>query len=140
METVYVPGGRNIPREQATKEMKALFAAKEPDKLLYLDDIMESLDLRYELVADICLELEQAGEVKGVKVEYDLHAKVSALLKTADADLLRRLVDILFERHYDSEPLSPGELAAVKEAEEAIRRGDKDYFIPWQKVKKDLDL
>jgi hypothetical protein len=140
METVYVPGGRDVPREQATEEIKAMFAAKDPDKLLYLDDIMEALDLRCELVADICRELEQAGEIKGVKVEYDIHTKVAALLKTADADLLRRLVDILFERHYDPEPLSPGELATIREAEEAIKRGDKDYFTPWEEVKKELDL
>lgn len=62
------------------------------------------------------------------------------MLKTADADLLRRLVDILFEGHYDPEPLSPRELAAVEEAEEAIRRGDKDYFIPWEEMKKELGL
>lgn len=66
METVYVPCGRDIPRDQARKEIKAIFAAKEPDKLLYLDDIMETLDLRYELVAEICRELEQTGEIKGV--------------------------------------------------------------------------
>ena len=140
METVCAQSGRDIPREQARQEIKAIFAAKKPEELLYLDDIMEALDLRYELVADICREMEQAGEIQGVKVEYDIHTKVSALLKTADADLLMRLVDILFERHYDPEPLSPGELAAIKEAEEARLQGDKDYFTPWEEVKKDLGL
>ena len=95
--------GRDIPREQAKEEIKAIFASKE-DGLIYSGDIMEALDLRYELVADICQELERAGEIQGVKVEYDIHTKVAALLKTGDADLLRRLVDLLFERHYDPEP------------------------------------
>ena len=140
METVYAQSGRDIPREQARQEIKALFAGKKPEELLYLNDIMDALDLRFELVADICRELEQVGEIQGVKVEYDIHNKVSALLKTADADLLRRLVDILFERHYDPEPLSPTELAAIKEAEETRRRGNKEYFTPWEEVKKDLDL
>jgi len=132
-------GGRDIPREQAKEEITALFASK-GDGLIYADDIMEALDLRYELVADICQELERAGEIQGVKVEYDIHTKVAALLKTGDADLLRRLVDLLFERHYDPEPLSPTELAAIKEADEARQRGDKDYFIPWEEVKKELGL
>ena len=121
METVYVESGRDIPREQARQEIKAIFAAKKKDEMLYLDDIMDALDLRYELIADICQELERAGEIQGVKVEYDIHTKVAALLKTEDADLLRRLVDLLFERHYDPEPLSPKELAAIKEADEARR-------------------
>jgi hypothetical protein len=132
-------GGRDIPREQAKEEIKAIFASK-GDGLIYAGDIMEALDLRYELVADICQELERAGEIQGVKVEYDIHTKVAALLKTGDAGLLRRLVDLLFERYYDPEPLSPKELAAIKEADEASRRGDKDYFIPWEEVKKELDL
>ncbi len=101
---------------------------------------MEALDLKYEVVAEICRELEEKGEIKGGKIEYGIHTKVAAILRTDDADLLKRLVDIIFERHYDPEPLSPGELAAIKEAEEARRRDDKDYFIPWEDVKKELDL
>lgn len=140
METVIVQSGRDMPREQARQEIKALFAAKKQDTLIYLDDIMEALDLRYELVADICQELERTGEIQGITVEYDIHTKVAAILKTADADLLKRLVNIFFEKHYDPEPLSPGELAAVKEAEGARRRGDKEYFTPWEDVKKELGL
>jgi hypothetical protein len=41
---------------------------------------------------------------------------------------------------YDEEPLSPEELAAVQEAEEAIRQKDKEYFTPWEDVKKALGL
>ena len=40
---------------------KAIFAAKEKDTLIYLDDIMEALDLPYELVAGICPEFERTG-------------------------------------------------------------------------------
>jgi hypothetical protein len=137
-ESRYI-GGRDIPREQAKEEIKALLASK-GDGLIYSGDIMEALDLRYEPVADIYQELERAGEIQGVKVEYDIHTKVAALLKTGDADLLIRLVDLLFEKHYDPEPLSPKELTAIKEADEASQRGDKDYFIPWEEVKKEFDL
>jgi hypothetical protein len=132
-------GGRDIPREQAKEEIKVFFANK-GDNLVYLGDIMEALDLRYELVAEICQELESNGEIKGFKVEYDIHTKVAAILRTEDANLLRRLVDFIYEKYYDPEPLSPKELAAIKEADEARQRGDKDYFIPWEEVKKELGL
>jgi len=68
-----------------------------------------------------------------------LVAKVKDIAEGPDGDLLRRLVDILHDR-YDYEPLSPEELAAIEEADEAIRRGDKSYFTPWEEVKKELGL
>lgn len=136
---IQVPIGRDISKKQAREEIKAFFACKD-DKLAYVDDIMEALDLKYEVVAAICRELEENGEIKGVKIESNVHSKVAAILRTEDADLLKRLVDIIFEKYYDPEPFSPKELAAIKEAEEARRRGDKDYFIPWEQVKKELDL
>ncbi len=143
METVQAEvhylGGRDISKEQATEEIKH-FLANKGDKLVYLDDIMEGLDLSYELAAEICRELEGTGKIKGIKVEYDIHSKVAAILKTEDADFLRRLVDLIFEKYYDSEPLSPKELAAIKEAEEARRQGDKEYFTPWEEIKKELGL
>jgi hypothetical protein len=75
----------------------------------------------------------------------DLMVKVKAIAQGPNADLLRKLIDLLYEREqpqeeYDDEPLSPEELAAVEEADEAKRRGNKDYFIPWEEVKKELDL
>ena len=75
----------------------------------------------------------------------DLIDKIKAISQGPNANLLRKLVDILYERgqsqeEYDDEPLSPEELAAIAEADEAIRRGDKDYFIPWDEVKKELGL
>jgi hypothetical protein len=71
----------------------------------------------------------------------DLMAKVKEIAGGPDGDLLRRLVDILYDR-YDYEPLSPEELAAVQEADEAIRRGDKSYFTPLEQYerKRGLDL
>jgi hypothetical protein len=36
--------------------------------------------------------------------------------------------------------LSPEELEAIHEADEARRRGDKDYFTPLAEVKKELGL
>lgn len=101
---IQVPIGRDIPKEQAREEIKAFFASK-GDKLAYVDDIMEALDLKYEVVAEICRELAEKGEIKEVQIEYDIHTKVAAILRTEDADLLKRLVDIIFEKHYDPEPL-----------------------------------
>ncbi len=71
----------------------------------------------------------------------DLMTKIKVIAQGPNAKLLCKLVDVLYEREqplgqYDDEPLSPEELAALEEADEAIRRGDKDYFIPWEEVKK----
>jgi len=68
-----------------------------------------------------------------------LIAKVKDIADGPDGDLLRRLVDILHDR-YDYEPLSPEELAAVQEADEAIRRGDRSYFIPLEEYEREQGL
>jgi hypothetical protein len=140
METAYVeiqhPVGRDISKEQAKEEIKAFFASK-GDKLVYLDDIMEALDLKYELVAEICRELEENGEIRGVKIEYDIHTKVAAILRTEDADLLKRLVDLIFEKYYDPEPLSPKEKQAIEEQEKGLNKGD---FITLEELQKKLGL
>ena len=75
----------------------------------------------------------------------DLMNKIKAIAQGPNADLLRKFVDVLSEREpvqeqYDDEPLSPEELAAIEEAVEARRRGDKEYFTPWDDVKKELGL
>ncbi len=75
----------------------------------------------------------------------DLINKIKAIAQGPNAELLRKLVDALYKREpvqepYDDEPLSPEELAAIDEAEEAKRRGDKEYFTPWEEVKKELGL
>jgi len=75
----------------------------------------------------------------------DLMNKVKAIAQGPNAELLLKLVNVLYEREpiqeqYDDEPLSPEELAAIEEADEARRRGDKEYFTPWDDVKKELGL
>jgi hypothetical protein len=75
----------------------------------------------------------------------DLMDKVKTIAQGPNADLLGKLVDILYEREqpqeqYDDEPLSLEELAAIEEADEAKRRGDKDYFVSWEEVKKEIGL
>ena len=75
----------------------------------------------------------------------ELMNKIKAIAQGPHADLLRKLVDVLYEQserqeEYDDEPLAPEELAAIEEAEEARRRGDKEYFTPWDEVKKELGL
>jgi hypothetical protein len=58
----------------------------------------------------------------------DLIAKIKAIAQGPNAELLSKLVDVLYEREqYDDEPLSSEELAAIEEADEARTRGDKDY-------------
>jgi hypothetical protein len=84
----------------------------------------------------------EAAQIKDID---RLITKVKEIMKGPNRDLLRQFVDILYEHgktevDYDEEPLSPEELAAVQEAEEAIRRGDKEYFTPWEDVKKELGL
>ncbi len=75
----------------------------------------------------------------------DLMVKIKAIAQGPNAELLRKLVDVLYEREhrqeeYDNEPFTPEELAAIEEAAEARRRGDKEYFTPWEEVKKELGL
>jgi hypothetical protein len=73
----------------------------------------------------------------------DLLSKVKAIAQGPNADLLYKFIDLLYEREqeeYDEEPLSPEEFAAMEEVDAAKERGDKDYFIPWEQVKKELGL
>ena len=75
----------------------------------------------------------------------ELIDKIKAISRGPNADLLRKFIDILYERgqlqeEYDDEPLSPEELKAIEEADAARRRGDKDFFVPWEEVKKELGL
>jgi hypothetical protein len=68
-----------------------------------------------------------------------LITKVKDIAEGPDGDLLRQFVDLLHER-YDYEPLSPEEMAAVEEADEAIRRGDKSYFVPLEEYERTRGL
>jgi len=71
-----------------------------------------------------------------------LLSKFKTVAQGPEADLLREFVDMLYYRREesDSEPLSPEEQAALEEGREALRRGDKSYFTPWEEVKKELGL
>jgi hypothetical protein len=74
-----------------------------------------------------------------------LIAKVKDIAGGPDGDLLRKLVDILHERGelqgiFDEEPLSPEALAAVQEAEEAIRRGDMSQFTSLEEYERKRGL
>jgi hypothetical protein len=75
-------------------------------------------------------------------IDQELLSKFKAVAQGPEADLLREFVDMLYYRREesDSEPLSPEEQAALEEGREALRRGDKSYFTPWEEVKKDLGL
>jgi len=59
----------------------------------------------------------------------DLMVKVKAIAQGPNAELLCKLVDVLYEQsepreEYDDEPFSAEDLAAIKEGEEAFKRGD----------------
>ena len=75
-------------------------------------------------------------------MDQELLDKVKAVAQGPEADLLREFVDLLYYRHEesDSEPLSPQEQIALEDGREALRRGDKSYFTPWEEVKKELGL
>ena len=75
-------------------------------------------------------------------MDQDLLSKFKAVAQGPEADLLREFVDMLYYRREesDSEPLSPEEQAALEEGREALRRGDKSYFTPWEEVKKELGI
>lgn len=59
----------------------------------------------------------------------DLMVKVKAIAEGPNAALFRKLVDVLYEEsdrqeEFDEEPFSPEDLAAIKEGEEALQRGE----------------
>jgi len=56
---------REIPREQAKEEVRAFFKAHHGEAI-YPSDVMEALCLDYDLVYEICEELEKEGMVKGL--------------------------------------------------------------------------
>ena len=56
---------REIPRDQAKEEIRAFFKAHDGEAI-YPSDVMEALSLDYDLVYEICEELEKEGMVKGL--------------------------------------------------------------------------
>lgn len=72
----------------------------------------------------------------------DLMAKIKAIAQGPNAKLLRKLVDVLYEQaeqreEYDEEPFSAEDLAAIKEGEEALKRGE---FISLEEYEKERGL
>ncbi len=72
-------------------------------------------------MADICQNLN-GWEIQGVKVEYDIHTKVAALLRTG-CGALKTSGGPLFERHYDPDrcPKRTG-----RDKRKRMRRGDAE--------------
>lgn len=56
---------RDIPRDQAKEEVRAFFESHHGETI-YPSDVMEALSLDYDLVYEICEELEKEGNIKGL--------------------------------------------------------------------------
>lgn len=65
----------------------------------------------------------------------DLMVKVKAISQGPNADLLRKLVDILYER--EEEYFSPEDLAAIEEGIKEFERGE---YITLEEYKKERRL
>jgi hypothetical protein len=68
-----------------------------------------------------------------------LCAKVKAIAQGPNADLLKKFIDLLYQEH-EPEYFSPEDLAAIEEGMKASREGDRSQFVPWEDIKKELDL
>ena len=82
------------------------------------------------------------GEQTMENLTDDLIVKVKAISQGPNADLLRKLVDVLYEQaerreEYDEEPFSAEDLAAIQEGEEAFKRGE---FISLEDYEKERGL
>ena len=66
-------------------------------------------------------------------------AKLKAVVHGPDADLLFEFVELLYHRQeeYDSEPLTDGDWAGIREGKEAIKRGE---FITLEELERELGL
>ena len=72
----------------------------------------------------------------------DLIVKIKAIAQGPNAELLSKLVDVLYEEAerregFDEEPFSPEDLAAIQEGEEAFKRGE---FISLEDYEKERGL
>jgi hypothetical protein len=72
----------------------------------------------------------------------DLMMKIKTITQGPNAELLCKLVDVLYEEaerreEFDEEPFSPEDLAAIKEGEEAFKRGE---FISLEDYEKERGL
>ena len=72
----------------------------------------------------------------------DLIVKIKAIAQGPNAELLQKLIDVLYEQsapreEYDEEPFTAEDLAAIKEGEEAFKRGE---FISLEEYEKERGL
>jgi hypothetical protein len=72
----------------------------------------------------------------------DLMSKIKAIAQGPNAELLRKLVDVLYEHskrkeEFDEEPFSAEDLAAIQEGEAALKRGE---FISLEEYEKERGL
>jgi hypothetical protein len=72
----------------------------------------------------------------------ELLVKIKAIAQGPNAELLRKLVDVLYEQsepreEFDEEPFSAEDLAAIKEGEDALKRGE---FISLEEYEKERGL
>ena len=70
-----------------------------------------------------------------------LFEKVRTIAHGPYADLLNKLIDLLYEREtQEEEYFSPEDLAAIEEGMKASLSGDRSQFISWEDLKRELDL
>jgi len=71
----------------------------------------------------------------------NLFEKVEIIAHGPHAELLNKLIDLLYEREMEEpEYFSPEDLAAIEEGMQASLSGDRSQFIPWEDLKKELGL
>jgi hypothetical protein len=67
--------------------------------------------------------------------------KVRAIAQGPNAELLEKLIDLLYDRGMEEpEYFSPEDLAAIEEGMKASRSGDRSQFISLEDLKKELGL
>lgn len=70
-----------------------------------------------------------------------LFEKVETIAHGPHADLLKKFIDLLYEREMqEPEYFSPEDLAAIEEGMKASLSGDRSQFIPLEDLKKELGL
>ncbi len=72
-----------------------------------------------------------------------LCTKVKAISQGPNAELLKKFIDLLYDRELqEDEPeyFSPEDMAAIEEGMRASLSGDRTHFIPWEEYKAKRDL
>jgi hypothetical protein len=65
----------------------------------------------------------------------NLFEKVETIAHGPHAELLNKLVDLLYEGVEEPEYFSPEDMAAIEEGMKASLSGDRSQFIPWEEYK-----